>query len=151
MGGFLGVAASNDSSDLVLLVELAIAVGLVVGMLLVRRGHVRLHRLLQGSLVLVNVPIVLAWMVPQYLEYVRPGLPADLGQAFFALPTLMLAAGAAAEALGVYILLVAGTTLVPDRWRFRRYKLVMRSELILWWAVVLAGIATYYTWYVAPS
>ncbi len=60
----------------------------------------------------------------------------------------MLIAGASAEVLGIYVLLVAGTNWIPERFRFRRYKLWMRAELILWWAVVLAGVATYYTWWV---
>lgn len=132
-----------------LAIELAIAGLLVVGMFVVRRGHVRAHMIIQSSMVLVNIPIVLVLMMPYFLQYVWPGLPTDVGQAYFLWPTVMLCAGAVAEAIGVYILLVAGTTLIPERWRFRRYKLWMRTELILWWAVVLAGVATYYTWWVA--
>ena len=76
------------------------------------------------------------------------GIPHDIGQQFYWVPTLMLVAGIAAEALGVFILLVAGTNWIPERLRFRRYKLWMRSELLLWWLVVLLGISTYYVWYV---
>jgi uncharacterized membrane protein YozB (DUF420 family) len=135
-------------ATIVLGTELAIAGLLLVGMLVVRLGHVRAHRAIQSSMVLLNIPIVLALMAPDYWNYVRPGLPGSLGQSFFLFPTLMLVAGAVAEVLGIYIILVAGTNLVPERFRFRRYKLWMRTELILWWAVVLAGIATYYTWWV---
>lgn len=130
--------------------EILIAVGLVVGFFLVRAGHVRAHRLLQMSMVLVNVPVVLATMVPPFLSNVLPGLPAEVLEPYYLLPTLAVVLGGAAEALGVYIVLVAGTNLVPARWRFRRYKLWMRTELVLWWSVVVLGLAIYVVWYAGP-
>lgn len=141
-------AGSPVSSDLVLVVEVVIAVLLLVGMFVVRARRVRAHMYLQSSMVLVNIPIVLAWMVPQYLAYVWPGLPGEIGEPFYFVPTVMLVLGAAAEALGIYIILVAATDWVPERWRFRRYKAVMRTELGLWWSVLLFGFTTYYVWYV---
>jgi uncharacterized membrane protein YozB (DUF420 family) len=145
----LFLPASDPVATVLLTVELVIAVLLVVGMFAVRRGHVRAHMLIQSSMVLVNIPVILVLMLPTFQTDVLPGLPGDVGQAFYLWPTLMAFAGVAAEALGVYIILVAGTNLLPDRLRFRRYKLWMRSELILWWIVVLAGVATYYYWWVA--
>jgi uncharacterized membrane protein YozB (DUF420 family) len=55
--------------------------------------------------------------------------------------------GTAAELLGLYILLVAGTKVFPETWRFRRWKLWMRVELALWMATLLTGIGTYIVWY----
>lgn len=130
--------------------EIALGALLVGGMFLVRRGRVRAHAILQGSIVLVNLPFVLATMVPLYLAYVLPDLPGELLEPYYLAPTLMLFAGGAAEALGVYILLVAGTNLVPERFRFRRFKLWMRTELVLWWGVIVAGLSTYLIWY-SPS
>jgi uncharacterized membrane protein YozB (DUF420 family) len=149
MEGFLGTSASFFS-DAVVVVELLIATLLIVGMLIVRRGHVRAHMYLQSSMVLVNIPIVLSWMVPQYLALVAPDT-SEILEPTYLVPTLMLAAGIVAELLGIYIILVAGTNLVPERFRFRRYKLVMRTELALWWTVVLAGLTTYYLWYAAAA
>jgi hypothetical protein len=106
---------------------------------------------LQSFVVLANLPIAAAWMLPPYLTYVWPGLPGDLGQPFYLYPTLMLAFGAAVEALGIYVVLVAGTNWVPERLRFRRYKLWMRTVLGLWWVVLVLGVATYYYWVVAPG
>lgn len=149
MGHLFGTEAPVVS-DAVAVLEVGIATMLVVGMLLVRRQHVRLHRYLQSSMVLVNLPAVLAWMVPQYVEYVLPDLGSELWQPYYLLPTIALVLGGAAEALGIYILLVAGTNWLPEAWRFRRYKLWMRTELCLWWSVVVLGLAIYYSWYVAP-
>ena len=147
MGSLVPVRAPFFS-DVVLVFELCIGVALLAGMFLVRAGHVRAHMYLQASMVLVNIPVVLVWMLPLYLEYTLPGIPARLGELTYLVPTLMLVFGVLAESLGVYILLVAGTTLLPERLRFRRYKLVMRTELGLWWSVLIAGITTYYLLFV---
>ena len=147
MSGFPPAPTAQFGTE-ILVIELALATMLVVGMFVVRLGHVRAHWAIQSSIVLLNIPIVLSVMAPYYWADVLPGLPGYLGTSFYLFPTLMLVAGATAEALGVYIILVAGTNLVPERFRFRRYKLWMRTELILWWAVVLAGIATYYAWWI---
>ena len=149
MGLLFGTYASV-TSDVVAIFEIGIAVLLLAGMFLVRRGHVRLHKYIQSSMVLVNVPVVLAWMVPQYLVYVLPGVPGELNQPYYLFPTIAVFAGGLAEALGIYILLVAGTNLIPEKYRFRRYKLWMRTELGLWWTVVAVGLLTYYFWY-APG
>jgi uncharacterized membrane protein YozB (DUF420 family) len=150
VSGLVGTGAPAYS-DAVLLFEVAAGLALVAGTFLVRAGHVRLHAYLQSSVVLVNLPVALAWMVPSYLTYVLPGLPGKIGAAFYLVPTVMLGLGAAAEALGVYVLLVAGTNLIPERLRFRRYKLWMRTVLALWWSVLVFGLLTYYVWYVSPS
>lgn len=126
------------------------AVALVVGMFVVRSGRVKWHMYLQSAIVLGNVPIVLVWMLPAYLQYVWPGIPGELGEPFYWVPTVMLALGILLESLGAYVILVAGTNLVPERFRFRRYKLWMRTVLVLWWVVLLSGLATYYVWFVTP-
>jgi hypothetical protein len=46
----------------------------------------------------------------------------------------------------LYILLAAGTSLLPAKIRITKYKRWMRSVLVLWWAVPL-GMATYTRWY----
>jgi uncharacterized membrane protein YozB (DUF420 family) len=134
--------------DALAIVEVALAVMLVVGWILVRRGHVRAHRNLQSSIILVNIPIVLYGMVPYYLQNIAPYLATQGTMAYVWVPTAMLVAGVTAEVLGIYIILVAATDWVPERFRFRRYKLVMRTELILWWGVVITGLTTYWLFYV---
>jgi uncharacterized membrane protein YozB (DUF420 family) len=149
--GEYGATGALSVATLVLVVEFALAASLVVGMFLVRRGYVRWHARIQATVVLGNIPIVGLWMLPAYWGSVLPGLPARLGEPFYLFPTLMLAAGVALESLGVYVIMVAGTNLIPERWRFRRYKLVMRTLLGLWWIVLLTGISTYYFWFYAAS
>jgi uncharacterized membrane protein YozB (DUF420 family) len=150
MGGLL-LAAAPTTSDAIAFFEIGIAGLLLAGMFIVRAGHVRVHMYLQSLMVLVNIPVVLAWMLPQYLAHVLPDLGSELAKPYYLLPTIALFAGSAAEILGIYILLVAGTGLVPERYRFRRYKLWMRTELGLWWTVVVIGLLTYYVWYAAVA
>lgn len=145
------LAAAPAAADVVLVLELALAVLLLVGTVVVRRRRVRLHRYLQGSIVLLNLPLAAVWMVPRFVQEVVPDLPSEWAEPFYLLPTIALALGVAAELLGVYIVLVATTTWIPERWRFRNYKRWMRAELALWWLVVGVGIAIYASWYLGPS
>ncbi len=145
MSELLGTSAPLVS-DLVVPFEIGIAVMLLVGMFVIRRGHVRAHMWIQSSMVLVNIPVVLLWMLPQYLAGGIPD-PDEVAELSYLAPTIMLVAGSIAEGLGIYILLVAGTNWLPERFRFRRYKLWMRTELTLWWSVILLGLSTYYLWY----
>jgi hypothetical protein len=55
----------------------------------------------------------------------------------------------AAELLGIYIVVVAGTNILPQWLCFKRWKLWMRAELMLWSIVLLSGVGTYYAWYIA--
>lgn len=108
---FVFPADAPALQDLLALVEIALAVMLVVGLVLVRRGHVRAHRLLQSAIILVNIPIVLYGMVPYYLENIAPSLASQWRMPYVWVPTVMLLAGAAAELLGVFIILRRGDEL----------------------------------------
>jgi uncharacterized membrane protein YozB (DUF420 family) len=87
-------------------------------------------------------------MVPSFRMQVFPRIPAKLTRSYFALATAHAALGSMAEILALYILLAAGTRLLPERLRIRRYKLWMRTVLVLWWLVLFLGFATYARWYV---
>jgi uncharacterized membrane protein YozB (DUF420 family) len=60
------------------------------------------------------------------------------------------ALGMVAELLGLYLVLVAGTNLLPAWLRVKNWKQWMRVEFVLWLVVVISGIGIYYAWYVAP-
>ena len=143
--GFLGTGASFGS-DLNLVVQLLMGLVLVLGMILARRKLFRAHAVCQGSVVLLNLILIALIMLPPFARDIVPGLPRRLDQAYYFLPTLHAVLGAAAELLGLYILVRAGTKWLPERLCFRNYKLWMRTTLVLWWSVILLGIATYYVW-----
>jgi uncharacterized membrane protein YozB (DUF420 family) len=145
--GILGTAAPL-TADLVLLLELGMGMGLVAGAWLARRGRFRQHALCQSMIVVLNLAVIGVAMVPSFRENVSPKIPARLGKAYYGLATAHGAVGGAAEVAGLYVLLAAGTTWLPERWRIQRYKLWMRAMLATWWVVLVLGVATYGRWYV---
>jgi uncharacterized membrane protein YozB (DUF420 family) len=145
--GFLGTLAPW-TADLVLLLQMAMALGLLIGARLARLRRFRQHAWCQSVVVLFNLAVIFLTMIPSFRVYVLPRIPAKLGRAYYGLATMHAALGSVAEIAALYILLSAGTSVLPERIRITRYKLWMRSVLVLWWLVLLAGIATYVRWYV---
>jgi len=119
---------------------------LVLGVVLARRGHYRAHAVCQSSVVLLNFVLIAAIMLPPFARDIVPGLPQRLGQSYYLLPTLHTLLGSAAQLLGLYIIIRAGTSWLPQALCFQNYKLWMRAEFALWWSVILLGVVTYFAW-----
>ena len=134
-------------ANLILLLEIAIAVGLLFGALLARLRRFRAHAWCQSAIVLLNLVFIILVMVPSFRARVSPKLPLRLGKPFYALATAHAALGTAAELAALYVLLAAGTRVLPERFRLVRYKVWMRTVLALWWLTLLFGVATYVRWY----
>lgn len=145
--GFLGTAAPL-AADLILLLEFGMGVGLLIGAGLARTKRFRQHAWCQSVIVLLNLVVIAVMMIPSFAFHVLPRIPARLGKSYYALATVHGALGIVTEIAGLYILLAAGTTLLPEKIRITKYKLWMRSLVALWWAVLLLGAATYTRWYV---
>jgi uncharacterized membrane protein YozB (DUF420 family) len=145
--GILGTAAPLVA-DLVLLLEIAMGAGLLLGAWLARKRRFRRHAWCQSVIVLLNLAVVAVMMIPSFGMQVLPSIPAKLGKSFFALATTHATLGTVTELAGLYVLLSAGTSVLPEKLRITKYKAWMRTVLALWWAVVLLGIATYTRWYV---
>jgi len=150
MNGFPGLGATFNA-DLNLAVQLTMGIALLLGMFLARRKQFRAHMFCQTSVMLLNLVMIFLIMAPSFHRQVSPQIPANLHDPYYAVATLHASLGTIAELLGLYIVLVAATKLLPERWRFQRYKPWMRTELALWWLVVLIGLGTYYVWYLAPA
>jgi hypothetical protein len=140
--------AAPPCANLVLLLELLMGVGLLAGALLARLKRFTPHAWCQSVIVLVNVLLIVLTMLPSFRAHVAPRIPLRLGKAYYALATAHAALGTLAEGGGLYILLAVGTSLLPARLRIRNYKLWMRTVLVLWWVVLLLGVATYARWYI---
>jgi uncharacterized membrane protein YozB (DUF420 family) len=148
--GFLGTQAGL-SADLNLVIQTAMGIALIAGALLARAKRYTAHGVCQSAVLFLNLAMIALVMGPSFHQIVLPGLPAHFGKHYYAIATAHGALGAVAELLGLYIILVAGTNILPQSLRFRRWKLWMRVELALWWVVLLMGFATYYFWYAAPA
>lgn len=144
--GFLGTAAPW-TADVTLLLELALGVGLFAGALLARAKRYRAHAACQSIIVLLNLMVIVLTMLPSFHRHVLPKLPGRIAKPYFALATMHAALGGIAEFGGLYILLSAGTTVLPEKFRLTRYKFWMRGVLVLWWIVLILGIVTYTHWY----
>ena len=145
--GFLGTAASGGA-DLGLLLEIAIGVGLLIGTWLVRLKRYRQHAWCQSVIVILNAALIVLTMIPAFRVQVLPRIPEKLGRGFYGLATTHAVFGSVTEVAGLYILLAAGTRVLPQKLRLTRYKAWMWTVLALWWVVLILGMATYARWYI---
>src|SRR5689334_22715082 len=127
--GFLGTTAPRYA-DVVLLLEVGMGLVLLIGAVLARKKMFRLHAWCQSSIVLLNLAIIVLVMVPSFRVQVGPKLPAKLGKPYYALATAHAALGSVAQMAGLYILLAAGTNILPRQLRLTRYKQWMRTVLV---------------------
>lgn len=148
-GGFFATQATL-SADVVLLLEIAMSAGLFVGVWLARAKRFQQHAWCQSIIVFLNLIIIALAMAPSFRSQVLPRIPAKLSRPYFALATAHAALGSITELAALYILLAAGTRLLPEKLRLTRYKLWMRTVLVLWWLELFLGFATYARWY-APN
>jgi uncharacterized membrane protein YozB (DUF420 family) len=123
---------------------------LTAGALLAKRKCYKAHGICQTTVLLLNLLMIGLVMWPTFRQQVKPTLPKVLHKWYFAAPTIHAVLGSTAELMGLYIVVVAGTNILPEWLRFKDWKRWMRAELTLWFIVVLTGMWTYYLWYVAP-
>lgn len=146
MEGFLGTHAGY-LSDLNLTIQIVMGLALIVGAILAQAKRFVAHGICQTTVLLLNLVMISISMWPSFYSRVLPRLPKRLGKRFYAVATIHGFLGLLAEILGLYIVLAAGTKILPETWRFKRWKLWMRIELALWWCVLLMGAVTYWVWY----
>jgi uncharacterized membrane protein YozB (DUF420 family) len=147
--GFLGTGATLGA-DLNLIVQLLMGVALVIGAVLAKQRRYRAHGICQTTVLLLNLLMIALVMWPSFQQQVMPSLSKVLHKRYYEVAAFHAVLGMTAELLGLYIVIVAGTNVLPQWLRFKRWKWWMRTELMLWAIVLVTGLATYCTWYVAP-
>jgi uncharacterized membrane protein YozB (DUF420 family) len=140
--------AAPPAANVVVALEIGMGLALLVGAWLARKRRFRQHAWCQSTVVLLNLAVIVVMMIPSFRVHVLPRIPARLGRAYYALATAHAALGTVTELAGLYILLSAGTSVLPEKLRIIKYKAWMRTVLVLWWVVLLLGFATYARWYV---
>jgi uncharacterized membrane protein YozB (DUF420 family) len=143
--------AAPPAANVVVVLEIGMGLALLVGAWLARKRRFRQHAWCQSTAVLLNLAVIIVMMIPSFRVHVLPRIPARLGRTYYALPTAHAALGTVTELAGLYILLSAGTSVLPEKLRITKYKAWMRTVLVLWWVVLLLGSATYARWYVPHS
>ena len=135
-------------ADLTLLIEAVMGIALLAGAVLARRRRYGAHAWCQSAVVLLNLVVIGFAMAPSFYIQLAPKIPQAMRKSYYAIATGHAALGVVAELTGLYVILAAGTNLLPKFLRLRNYRGWMRATLILWWAVLLLGVATYVRWYV---
>ncbi|MBI1763731.1 MAG: hypothetical protein HYR56_20080 [Acidobacteria bacterium] len=138
-------------ADLNLVLQLLMGGVLLLGMWLARRQRFRAHGICQAAVMLLNLPLIALVMYPAFQRSTLPRLGAGFGKPDVLITTLHAGLGLLAELMGLYVILVAGTKLLPAAWRFQNYKRWMRATLGLWWLVIAFGLGTYYQWYLKAA
>ncbi|HRQ36986.1 MAG TPA: plastocyanin/azurin family copper-binding protein [Chloroflexota bacterium] len=146
--GFLGTNASFIT-DVTLLAEIVFFIAICAGVVAQRRGRYKLHDWIQTPVVLLNLLLIIFVMVSSFLgQRVVSTLPQRPGDAYYLVVALHGALGLIAEGLAIYCLL-AGHKILPRK--IGRLRYWMWATFGFWTAALMAGMATYYVWYMQPS
>ena len=141
------IAGAGVRANFNLVSQLAMGAALIGGGLMARSKRYTAHAICQSAVLILNLILIAFVMWPSFFGQVVPALPKHLTEPYYGAVTAHGIFGAIAELLGLYIVLAAGTDALPHRLRITRWKLWMRIELLLWWAVIVTGVLTYYVWY----
>src|ERR1700730_11178020 len=112
--GFLGAGATLGA-DLNLVVQLVMGVALIAGARLAKQKRYRAHGICQTTVLLLNLLRIGLVMGPSVQQQVKPALSKVRHKWYYEVATIHASLGFTAELLGLYIIVVAGTNLLP-RW-----------------------------------
>ena len=113
MKGFLGTGATFGA-DLNLVVQLFMGVALAIGAILAKQRRYRAHGICQTTVLLLNLLMIGFVMWPSFQQQVKPALSKVLYKWYYEAATIHAVLGITAELLGLYIVLVAGTNVLPQ-------------------------------------
>jgi uncharacterized membrane protein YozB (DUF420 family) len=147
--GFLGSGAPF-SADLNLVVQVTMGGALIAGACLARKRRYKAHAVCQTSVLVLNLGMIGLLMGPSFLQQVKPAPARAFHKWYYQAAIIHAVLGIIAEVLGIYIVAVAGTKIIPKRFQFTSWTWWMRAELVLWMVVLVSGFGTYCAWYLAP-
>jgi uncharacterized membrane protein YozB (DUF420 family) len=132
MKGFLGTGATFGA-DLSLVVQFIMGAALVAGAVLAKKKRYTAHGICQTGIcqttvLLLNLIMIALVMLPSFRLQVVPAFPRVFRKRYYTVAAIHGLLGVAAQLLGLYIILVAGTNIVPQWLRFTRWKPWMRAE-----------------------
>ena len=140
--GFLGQGAPRGA-DLNLLLQVGVGLLLLAGFGLARRGRYGLHGICQSCGFVLALIMTVLWMIPALHLIHADALSRMVVNRVTVAVAIHVVVGTAALLVGAWVILVAGTPLVPERFRFSDYKRWMRALLTLWWLALVLGLAIY--------
>ena len=142
------IADAPPMASLNLVVQIAMGFALLFGKRLAQQKRFRAHAICQGTVVCLNLIPILGYMAPIFRRTVLAQPTAAITRStFYAVPALHGLIGGITEVLALYVLLCAGTNILPAALRFTNYKPWMRTTLTLWWVTIPLGIGTFAVWH----
>ena len=105
------------------------------------------HRWVQTSAAIINTIAVLVVMIPSFIIYILPGVPAKLLEGSYGVTTIHAIIGVIGLLLGIFVVLRANG-LMPARLRFTNYKAWMRTSYVIYMLATLIGVYVYIVVYV---
>lgn len=143
--GFLGTDA-DLISDLTLVAEILLFLAISVGVVAQRRRRYRLHDWIQTPVVVLNLLLIISVMVASFMEQeVASTLPRRPTDPYYLAVAAHALLGLITVTLAVYALLAGHKILARKIGRLRYW---MWATYAFWAATVVAGVFTYYIWYV---
>jgi hypothetical protein len=110
--------------------------------LLAEQKRYTAHGICQTTVLILNLLMTGLVMWPSFQQQVKPTLSKVLHKWYYQVATIHAVLGIAAELLGLYIVIVTGSNVLPQWLRFKHWKLWMRTELVLRAIVLLGGVGT---------
>lgn len=147
--GFLGTRATFGP-DLALVLILISSTLFTIGWQLAVHKHYDVHRWVQTSAAIINASVVLVVMVGSFLFFFLPEVPKNFARPTIWVTTVHAVIGTVGFLLGSFVVLRANK-LVPKRFRFKNYKLFMRTSYALYMVATLVGVAVYVVTYMSPA
>jgi hypothetical protein len=109
-----------------------------------------MHAVLQSTVVLLNLGLILRIMLPSFRRQLSFSFPISWKDLPVTIVLLHAFIGTSAWFRAFYVVLVAGTPLIPRKLRFSNYRRWMWTVFLMWWAAFLLGCRSYYLRYVNP-
>jgi uncharacterized membrane protein YozB (DUF420 family) len=137
---------SSIGADLSLVVMIAAAVMLTVGVVLAKSKRYEAHRWVQTAAVVLNAVPVVIWMIRSFWLYVRPGLPGNLSKSVDAITTVHAVAGLIGVAIGLFVMIRANQLMARGE-SLSRYKTLMRIAYVVYLLATALGVWVYFALY----
>jgi uncharacterized membrane protein YozB (DUF420 family) len=144
--GFLGTRATFGP-DLALVLILISSTLFTIGWQLAVHKHYDVHRWVQTSAAILNAAVVLVVMVGSFFGFLLPQISTHLTEPPVWVALVHACVGTICFLLGTFVVLRANK-LVPKAWRFKNYKLFMRTSYSLYMLTTFIGVAVYVVTYV---
>ena len=139
--GFI-TSRSSMGADLSLVISVAAAVMLTIGVVLAKSKRSEAHRWVQTAAVVLNAVPAIVWMIRSFRLYILPDLPGNLGKSVDAITTVHAVAGLIGMVIGRFVVIRANQIEAKGQ-SLSRYKNLMRVAYVVYLLATALGVWVY--------